>query len=36
MVRRYRPERLTTHVAERVKRLKEAVGMTTSPKEGTA
>jgi amino acid transporter/nucleotide-binding universal stress UspA family protein len=36
MVRRYLPERLTTRVAERVKRLKEAVGMTTSPEEGAA
>lgn len=33
MVRRYRPERWATRTAERFKRLKEAVGMTTSPEE---
>ncbi|MEM7788070.1 MAG: amino acid permease [Bacteroidota bacterium] len=36
MVRRYRPERWTTRAADRVKRLKESVGMTTSPEESAA
>ncbi|GAB5519864.1 MAG: amino acid permease [Rhodothermales bacterium] len=35
MVRRFTPERWTTRTAERFKRLKESVGMTTSPEEGT-
>jgi amino acid transporter/nucleotide-binding universal stress UspA family protein len=36
MVRRYRPERWATRAAERIKRLKESVGMTTSPEENGA
>ncbi|MEL6615866.1 MAG: universal stress protein, partial [Bacteroidota bacterium] len=36
MVRRYRPERWTTRTAERWKRLKESVGLTTSPEEAAA
>ena len=36
MVRRYRPERWATRAAERVKRLKESVGLTTSPEDGAA
>lgn len=36
MVRRYRPEGWASKAAERVKRLKEAVGMTTSPEQGGA
>ncbi|WP_420454858.1 amino acid permease [Rubrivirga sp.] len=33
MVRRFRPERWTTRAAERFRRIKESVGMTTSPEE---
>jgi amino acid transporter/nucleotide-binding universal stress UspA family protein len=36
MVRRYLPERWSTRAAERLKRMKEAIGMTTSPEEGPA
>jgi nucleotide-binding universal stress UspA family protein len=36
MVRRYRPEGWATRTAERWKRLKESVGLTTSPEEGAA
>ena len=36
MVRRYMPNTLSTRAAERFKRLKESVGMTTSPEEAVA
>ena len=36
MVRRHLPERWATRAAERFKRIKESVGMTTSPEEGAA
>lgn len=36
MVRRYRSEGWATRAAERIKRLKESAGMTTSPEEGAA
>ena len=36
MVRRYRPERWATRAADRLKRLKESAGMTTSPEDGPA
>ena len=36
MVRRHRPERWATRAADRIKRVKEAVGLTTSPPESPA
>lgn len=35
MVRRYLPEHWSVRVVERIKRWKEALGLTTSPREGT-